>query len=97
MTPGALIAYVGEIRGGFTAVVTFEMGFDEGVEAHPKRKKTMNSVQKRGNAAVDFQRAAIPIPRAGLGSRPCSKPTPLLQAHAQYMEQGASNLLNPKI
>ena len=51
-------------------------------DATLKRQKIKKKKKKWGNAAMASKEVWIPTPRAGLGSRPCSKHTPLLRACA---------------
>lgn len=83
------------VKEGFTEEVTFEMSFDEGIEAHQEGKKE-NSAHKCGNAAVVLQRAVDTNSTCSFGLQTLLKihPSPQGQGMVQYIQQGASNLLN---
>lgn len=67
--------------------VIFEMGFDGGIEAHQEEEK-QECCSPMWKCSCGLQEPRTPISHADLGSRSCSKLTPLFWAYAWYMGQG---------
>lgn len=75
----------------------FEMGFDEGVEAHREEEESMSAVQKHGNAALALQRAVDTNATCSFGLQTLLKTPPFLPGLGMVHGTGTSDLLNPKI